>query len=339
MARDKKSMIGFDPLAWLDDEGGESPAPDRGNKVTLETSAEDIANVIQTEEIQVVGKEADKSKEPKAKVVVANKVKMIDVLGSQIDEVALLKGYELSTSKLDEIMAGFYTDLFEQYPDVKSLFGDINNNEQGLKLKAAVKLLVENIHNQGALKIALNDLGARHQAYNALPDHYPVVVELLVASFKKVLGRRWTRAISSAWLAMLNMAAKQMCAAYVEAIDSVDVPREEIEQSEELPVETNDTDEIIMIETDQPVLQLHNVQDIGKSQALKNDMLALINDNDEINIEASTVERIDGSALQLLCALFEYSKTNNLVIHWLNPSEVMRESATTLGLQKILELN
>ena len=325
MARDKKSMIGFDPLAWLDDEGKETVNTGQSNEAIGKES-------------QVVAKDADKSKESSQKAVLKNKVKMIDVLGTQIDEVALLKGYVLSTSRLDEIMEAFYTDLFEQYPDVKPLFGNIDNGEQGLKLKAAVQLLIENIHNQEALKTALNDLGERHQAYKALPDHYPIVAELLVASFKKTLGRRWTKAIGNAWLALLGMAAKEMCAVYIETIDSNDV-HEEIEQQEELPNETYYTDENAMIETDQPVLQLHSVQDIGKSQALKNDMLALINDNDEINIEASAVERIDGSALQLLCALFQYSKDNNLVIHWINPSDVVLESATTLGLKKILELN
>jgi hemoglobin-like flavoprotein/anti-anti-sigma regulatory factor len=339
MARDKKTMIGFDPLAWLDNEGEEKAASDQGDETIGKKSDQAVENTTQAEETQVVAKEADKSRESKSKATVKNKVKMIDVLGTQIDEVALLKGYELSISRLDEIMEAFYTDLFEQYPDVKPLFGNVNNSEQSLKLKAAVKLLIENIHNQETLKSALHDLGERHQAYEALPDHYPVVAELLVASFKKVLGRSWTKAVNGAWLALLGMAAKEMCAAYVETIESIDVPEDEIEQNEDLPTETNDTDDNAMIETDQPVLQLHNVQDIGKSQALKNDMLALINDNDEITIAASTVERIDGSALQLLCALFQYSKDNNLVIHWINPSDVVLESATTLGLKKILELN
>ena len=320
MARDKKTMIGFDPLAWLDNENEEQgDAPGK--------------------EAQVVAKEADKNIEPKPKAAVKKKVKMIDVLGTQLDEVALLKGYELSVSRLDEVMETFYTDLFEQYPDVKPLFSNISDGEQGLKLKAAVTLLIENIHNADALQTALHDLGERHQAYEALPEHYPVVAELLVASFKKILGRPWTKAVSAAWLALLGMAAKEMCAAYVEKVDSVDVSEKEIAQTEELPTKTNDAEDNAMVETDQPVLQLHSIQDIGKSQALRNDMLALINDNDEINIEASTVERIDGSALQLLCALFQYSKDHNLNIHWIEPSDVVVESATTLGLKTILELN
>ena len=339
MARDKKTMIGFDPLAWLDNDGEESISADKGSYAVGNEPDISEKNPVRAEESQVVVKQADKNKEPKSKAAAKNKAEMIDVLGTPIDEVALLKGYELAASRLDEIMQSFYMDLFARYPDVQPLF--MNTDEQGLKLKAAVMLLIENIHNQGALKIALNDLGVRHQEYGALPDHYPVVAELLVANFKKILGRRWTKAISAAWLALLGVAAKEMCAAYVDVgtADVVEKAENEAEQKVDLPTDTNDTDDNVMIQTDQAVLQLHNVQDIGKSQALKNDMLALINDNDEINIEASEVERIDGSALQLLCALFQYSKDHNLVVNWINPSDAVIDSATTLGLKKTLELN
>ena len=339
MARDKKTMIGFDPLAWLNNEGEEkaTATADQGNDEVDNKPDTSKESIIKPEESQVVAKQADKNIEQKPKAVAKNKIKLIDVLGTQIDEVALLKGYELSTSKLDEIMQSFYTDLFEQHPDVKALFGNVD--DQGSKLKAAVMLLFDNILNPDTLKTTLNNLGVRHQEYGALPDHYPVVAELLVASFKKILGRKWTKAVSAAWLALLGVAAKEMCVAYVDAIDNVDKPENEIEQNDGLPTDTDDTDGNVMIQTDQAVLQLHSVQDIGKSQALKNDMLALINDNDEINIEASEVERIDGSALQLLCALFQYSSDHNLVIHWINPSDAVIDSATTLGLKKILELN
>ncbi len=86
-------------------------------------------------------------------------------------------------------------------------------------------------------------------------------------------------------------------------------------------------------------LHLHTVQDISKSLALKNEMLALINDHDEIAIQASEVKRIDGSALQLLCALFIYAQHNNLIIRWIKPTDELIKSAGTLGLRKILELN
>jgi len=307
MARDKKSMIGFDPLAWLDDSADKAGA-------TGENKA------AETVKKKPVKKEAKKQVE-KTKPV------MINVLGHSIDEMALLKGYELASAALEEAVVEFYNDLFSQYPAVKPLFENTNEKMQAEKLASAIKLLIDNLHNEDALQSVLSDMGERHQGYGALPEHYPVVAELLVASFKNKIGRSWTKAISAAWMELLVAAAETMCAAYKEEVLETEPEVEPMEVSAELDVATN-----------HPVLHLNNIQDISKSQALKNEMLALINDNDEIDINAEEVERIDGSALQLLCALFNYAQQNNLIINWVNPSEALNQAAQVLGMQEILEL-
>jgi len=299
MARKKKSMIGFDPLAWLD--GDEDKAVTAG------------------EEMEPVALPEKDSKKRKSVV--------ITVLGHSVDETALLKGYKLAMEKLDEVAADFYDELFTQYPAVKPLFENTSENAQASKLVGALKILVDNLHNESELKNILSALGERHQVYGALPDHYPVVAELLVASFKNKIGRSWTKAISAAWIELLVAAAETMCAAY----------KDDIEIDSHIDAEESTED--AFMESTHPVLQLNSIQDISKSQVLKNDMLTLINDNDEIDIYAADVERIDGSALQLLCALFTYANQNNLVINWIEPSDVLKQSAQTLGVQKILDLS
>lgn len=316
MARDKKSMIGFDPLAWLDDDKSETentPASD---------SAEEKASTANKTEQPV----STATSKPSTKSTKKEKVKKIDVLGHSIDETALLKGYEIASEVLDEVVTSFYSELFSQYPDVKPLFENTSEKSQASKLSAALNLLMDNLHNEDALNSTLHDMGVRHQAYGALPEHYPVVAELLVGSFKNILGRRWTKAISAAWLELLVAVAETMIAAYE---DNVDTGGSVMDG--EIDVSANDV-------SDHPVLQLNSTQDISKSLELKNDMLALINDNDEIDIDASNVERIDGSAIQLLCALFVYAKENNLMIHWVNPSEALMSAAELLGVKQILEL-
>jgi len=309
MAREKKSMIGFDPLAWLGDD-----------------------------------KQKDKSvaknpqKNPATKVKKKNEkvpAKIITVLGHEIDESALLKGYALATDALDEAVADFYNELFSQHPALKPLFEKTDEKKQAGKLAAALKLLVDNLHNEAALKTALSVMGERHQNYGALPEHYPVVAELLVASFKNKIGRSWTKAISAAWMEMLVAAAETMCAAYKTQSTEDDVNAENevhIEQEiKQMPAPE-------LVESSQPILNLNSIQDISKSQALKHDMLALVNDSDAIEIDASNVERIDGTALQLLCALFNYAQQNNITINWIKPSDALMESAKTLGLQSVLKL-
>ncbi len=314
MVREKKSMIGFDPLAWLNDD--EKPKTD--DMVQETTSSEP--------------KKTDKSSAKITKSIVT-------VLGHKLDENALLKGYELASDVMDEVVTNFYNELFTQYPALVPLFKNTTENARAMKLGAAIKLLVDYIHNEDILKITLTDMGSRHQAYGALPDHYPVVAELLVASFKKTIGRSWTKAISAAWMEMLSLAAETMCAGYQhEVADEMPAEMETAVMSDENKLENNITENALQDESSRPVLHLNCIQDISKSQALKNDILILINDNDEIDIDAEEVERIDGSALQLLCALFSYAAQNNLEINWLKPSAALLSAASTLGMQKILEL-
>jgi len=307
MARDKKSMIGFDPLAWLDDTGDKK-------------SSQEDSNTSETSKKKVVKKDAKKQ-------AGKNKPVIINVLGHAIDETALLKGYELAADVLEETVVVFYNELFSQYPAVKPLFENTTEKMQAEKLASALKLLIDNLYNEESLQSVLSDMGERHQNYGALPEHYPVVAELLVASFKNKIGRSWTKAISAAWVELLVSAAEAMCAAYKDDVFEIE---SEVELME-LPTKSE-------IETDHPVLQLNSIQDISKSQALKSEMLALINDNDVIDINASEVERIDGSALQLLCALFNYAHQNNLIINWIDPSDALKEATQTLGMQEILEL-
>jgi len=328
MARDKKSMIGFDPLSWLDDEAE--------NKAIKNTKKKPVKNKAAKEILE------KKTKKP-VKVI-------IEIFDHSLDETALLKGYELISDVLDEVVFDFYAELFKQYPAVKPLFENTSDKEQAIKLSAALKLLINNLHDEDVLRTTLLAMGKRHQAYGALPDHYPIVAELLVASFKNKIGRAWTKAISGAWMELLVASAEVMCAAYQEQTDDMSLEVEpmadfiEEDLADEAELQENNIEVItpaeeIISESSNPVLILNSIQDISKSQALKNDMLTLVNDNDEIDIDASEVERIDGSALQLLCALFNYAHQNNLTINWLNPSEVLTQSAETLGMLKILELS
>jgi hemoglobin-like flavoprotein/anti-anti-sigma regulatory factor len=311
MAREKKSMIGFDPLAWLDEEK------------QSDSSAEESGSVAKKKAPAKSRKQAEK---------------WITVLGRSIDETALIKGYELAVGKMDDVVADFYSELFLQYPNIQTLFENTSDDVQSVKLAAQLKLLMDNLHNDEVLKTALGLLGEKHQGYGALTEHYSVLTKLLVNSLKSKTGRSWTRAVGVAWSSLLDAASETMCAAYTTDAAVEETCSETNESiTEEPPVNDQSVEE--EVESGNPVLHLNSIQDISKSQALKNDMMLLINDSDEIDIEASEVERIDGTALQLLCALFNYSQQNNLVINWLNPSEVLLQSAQTLGLHKVLELN
>ncbi|WP_024850794.1 STAS domain-containing protein [Hydrogenovibrio kuenenii] len=62
-------------------------------------------------------------------------------------------------------------------------------------------------------------------------------------------------------------------------------------------------------------------------------------DADTLNLEASSIEAIDTSGLQLLLALIKQAQSQNKTIQWITPSEQLTTSATKLGLTEKLMLS
>lgn len=282
MPKNRDTMIGFDPLAWLDEERESS----------------------------------DKSRESK-KPVKKQKTGKIDVLGHEVDEISLVKGYEILSKNINKIVSSFYDSLFEKHPEVEKLFNKADRKSQENKLVQAIVLVHDNLDDVKALKSLLEDLGQRHIKYGAVAEHYPAVVELLLDEVKKEVGRPWTKAINKSWFDLLNAVTETMLSAYDNKI---------AKETKEIPDSNN------------PVLVLDSVQDISKVRMLKNDIMALINDSDAIDIDASEVEKIDGSTMQLLTALFIYAQKNNMVINWIKPTRKIIEGAEVLGIKQLLEL-
>lgn len=67
--------------------------------------------------------------------------------------------------------------------------------------------------------------------------------------------------------------------------------------------------------------------------------LAFQTDGDTLNLEASKVEAIDTSGLQLLLALIKQALADNKTIQWVTPSEQLTTSASKLGLTEKLMLS
>ena len=56
----------------------------------------------------------------------------------------------------------------------------------------------------------LHELGARHVAYGARPEYYPVVGSVLIASMAEVAGDAWTPEFERAWAAAFEVVAGAM---------------------------------------------------------------------------------------------------------------------------------
>ena len=66
-------------------------------------------------------------------------------------------------------------------------------------LLGALVLLRKSFRNLDPIVPKLRELGARHFAYGARPEHYPIVGAVLIASMAEVAGPEWRPEYGQAW--------------------------------------------------------------------------------------------------------------------------------------------
>jgi hemoglobin-like flavoprotein len=135
-----------------------------------------------------------------------------------LDLEALETSFDLVAPRGDELMDIFYSRLFAAAPAVKPLFAGADLRKQKIMLLRVLGLLRRSLRDLNPLVPILHDLGARHVAYGARPEHYPVVGAVLIASMAEVAGDAWQPDHERAWTAafdlvtgvMLDGAAQQL---------------------------------------------------------------------------------------------------------------------------------
>jgi len=122
---------------------------------------------------------------------------------------ALETSFDLVAPRGDELMDEFYSRLFDAAPAVKPLFPD-NLSRQKVMLLGALVLLRKSLRDLESIAPKLRDLGARHVAYGAQPEHYPVVGTVLIASMAAIAGDAWTAEYEAAWAEAYEIVAATM---------------------------------------------------------------------------------------------------------------------------------
>lgn len=112
---------------------------------------------------------------------------------------ALETSFDLVAPRGDELMDDFYARLFTVAPAVKPLFAGADLKKQKAILLGTLVLLRKSLRDLDAIVPKLRDLGARHVAYGARPEHYPVVGGVLIASMATIAGDAWTNEFEAAW--------------------------------------------------------------------------------------------------------------------------------------------
>jgi nitric oxide dioxygenase len=130
----------------------------------------------------------------------------------QLDLTALEESFDLIAPHGDDLMDRFYAGLFAAAPAVRPLFAGTDMRRQKAMLLSALVLLRKSLRDLDAIIPTLGALGARHRAYGALPEHYPIVGSALIASMADVAGDAWTPEYERAWVAAFDVVASAMIA-------------------------------------------------------------------------------------------------------------------------------
>ena len=123
---------------------------------------------------------------------------------------ALETSFDLIAPRGDELMDIFYDRLFATAPAVQPLFERTDLTKQKAMLLGTLVLLRKSLRDLDAIVPKLRELGARHVAYGAKPEHYPVVGEVLIGSMAELAGAAWTAEYEQAWAEAFGIVAAAM---------------------------------------------------------------------------------------------------------------------------------
>ena len=122
-----------------------------------------------------------------------------------LDLETLETSFDLVAPRGEELVDIFYTRLFEAAPAVEPLFAHTDLRKQKAMLLATLVLLRKSLRDLDSIAPKLRQLGARHVAYGARPEHYAVV-----ASMADIAGEAWTPQVEAAWAGALGLVATAM---------------------------------------------------------------------------------------------------------------------------------
>ncbi|MEC4983054.1 MAG: globin family protein [Oscillatoria sp. PMC 1068.18] len=107
--------------------------------------------------------------------------------------------FEKIKPQSQEFSQSFYRNLFLEYPELEQLFANTNLVEQQRKLILSLALIVDNLRSPETLDLALKSLGAYHVKTGTVKEHYPLLGDILLATFADFLGANWTEELAQSW--------------------------------------------------------------------------------------------------------------------------------------------
>ncbi|MCH9681613.1 MAG: flavohemoprotein [Deltaproteobacteria bacterium] len=106
---------------------------------------------------------------------------------------------DLISERDPELIGGFYTLLFERFPQARALFGRNSQAEQQKMLTEALVMLVSHLDDEAFVVETMTGVGRKHVDYGVEDHMYGWVGECLVATFARVSGDDWNDELAGAW--------------------------------------------------------------------------------------------------------------------------------------------
>lgn len=148
---------------------------------------------------------------------------MIGVLLNNANIRLVRDHYAAISGDLERLVEDFYRRLFERRPDIRALFpADLARQRE--HLATAISVIARNIDHLAMLEGPLMEMGARHVAYGARPEHYSLLRELLLESMAGVRPEHWNPEVRSAWHDAINAVSVAMLRGGVHAATLADAP-------------------------------------------------------------------------------------------------------------------
>lgn len=153
------------------------------------------------------------------------------------------------TEKGELLAARFFERLLEKNPDMTPLFQGVSLDGQQKKFFASMVLIVQSLKQPEVLEDYLRGLGSRHFHYGVTIEHYPVVIDNLLAVMAELSGDKWTPEVDDAW--------SQTIAKITDIMMTSREPKTQESVIEELPIPL---DEVMEIASGQLELAIQSVR-------------------------------------------------------------------------------
>jgi hemoglobin-like flavoprotein len=114
----------------------------------------------------------------------------------------------------------FYEKLFAAAPGIRHLFKE-DISSQADKLTVMLGYVVQKLDRLEDIIGEVQQLGARHNQYGALPEHYDVVGNCLIATLKAALKDQWNDELQKAWGTAFTILKTAMVAAQKTAVVNI----------------------------------------------------------------------------------------------------------------------